>query len=298
MGWQFTERVDVATAAGHVVVHRSRAPGRPVALLSHGTGFCAATWIGVAEMLAEHFEVWALDRRGHGLSSAPVDRYDFTDFMDDMVRVVDALEVRDAYAVGHSAGATDLLLCAAERPRAFRRLFVMEPTAMDPAEPDVRAELAPFHAEALAAFARRRAVFGSRAEVTGRYTGRGAFEGWRPDVLDAFVRDGFVDLADGSVALRCDPAREVEMLQSIFAAMEGAYRPDDDAHPFAALRRVRPPTAIVTTEHSQPIYGAMAGVVDRLVPDTTRLHLDGLGHLAAQVDPGRVAREVLAWWHA
>lgn len=298
VAWRFDERFDVETDAGHVTVHRRAAPGRPVALLSHGTGFCAATWTGVAEVLADEFEVCAVDRRGHGTSSAPTDAYDFTDFARDTVAVVDALGLRGGYAVGHSAGATDLLLCAAERPDAFRRLFVIEPTAMDPAEPNVRIDLAPFHAEALESFARRRATFPSRREVIERYAGRGAFAGWRPDLLEAYVRDGFEDAEDGSVALRCDPAHETAMLRRIFAAMEGTYCAGRPEHPFDALRRVRCPTLVATTEHSQPIYETMAAVVHRLVPHTSHLHFDQLGHTAAQVDPERVATEARRFWRS
>jgi pimeloyl-ACP methyl ester carboxylesterase len=291
------ERIGVATDAGHVTVHRWASPGRPVALLTHGTGFCAATWLGVIELLGDHFELCAIDRRGHGASSAPDDAYDFTDFARDAVCVIDALGLRDAYAVGHSAGATDLLLAAAERPDAFRRLFVIEPTAMDPAEPRIRVDMAPIHAQTLAGFARRRATFASRDEVVARYTGRGAFTGWRPEVLDAFVRDGFGDEADGSVTLRCTPDNEVAMLRHIFAAMEGTYRVADDPHPFDALTCVSRPTRVVTTELSQEIYGRMGEVVRRLVPSSDHLRLDGLGHSAPQVDPDRVAAEVLRFWH-
>ncbi len=46
--------------------------------------------------------------------------------------MIDALDLRDVYGIGHSAGATDLLLAAKLRPERFTRLFVMEPTVMDP----------------------------------------------------------------------------------------------------------------------------------------------------------------------
>lgn len=265
-------------------------------LLSHGTGFCAAVWAGVGEILADRFDLYALDRRGHGTSTSPTDAYDFVDFAGDVVSVVDAFGLHDDYAVGHSAGSTDLLLGAAERPEAFRRIFVIEPTAMDPTEPDVRIEMAPVHAELLGVFARRRARFDSRDEVLDRYVGRGAFIGWRADLLEAFARDGFHDLEDGSVTLRCDPANEAAMLRAIFAAMEGTYRAGQRDHPFHALERVGCPTAVATTELSQPIYKSMADVVARLVPDTARIHFESLGHTAAQVDPARVADEVLRFW--
>lgn len=292
----FDEVLSVATDAGHVAVHRRRADGRPVVLMTHGTGFCAGTWRGVAEVLADDFEICSIDRRGHGLSAAPDDAYDFADFARDAVAVIDALDLRDAYAVGHSAGATDLLLASVQRPDAFRAMFVIEPTAMDPAAPGVRADMAPYHAEALTTFARRRARFTSRAEVVERYTGRGAFAGWRPDLLAAFVEGGFAEEDDGSVVLRCTPDHEVAMLRRIFAAMEGTYAFAVEPHPFDALRRVTTPTRVVTTEHSQPIYRQMAEVVLRLVPDASHVHLDGLGHSAVQVDPDRVAAEVLTHW--
>lgn len=298
VAWAFDEVVHVRTATGHVAVHRRAAPGRPVALMTHGTGFCATTWNGVAELLAGQFELCAIDRRGHGASTAPDDAYDFTDFADDAARVIDALGVRDACAVGHSAGATDLLLAAAARPDAFRRLFVIEPTAMDPFDDVVNDDLVPLHAQALADFARRRATFASRAEVLERYTGRGAFAGWRDDLLEAFVRDGFTDEIDGSVSLRCTPAREVAMLRHIFAAMEGRYRRGERDHPFAALPRVHHPTLVVTTEHSQPVYGQMSSAIRRLIPHTSHVHLEGVGHTVAQVDPDRVATEVLRFWRA
>jgi pimeloyl-ACP methyl ester carboxylesterase len=202
MARAFDEVIRVPTDAGHVAVHRRASAGRPVMVMTHGTGFCASTWLGVVEHVSDAFEVFSIVRRGHGRSSTPDDAYDFTDFARDAVCVIDALGLRGAYAVGHSAGATDLLLAAAERPDAFGRMFVIEPTAMDPAEPAVRAEMAPFHERALADFARRRASFPSRA----------------------------------------------------------------------------------------------AEVVRRLVPDASHVHLDGLGHAAAQVDPHRVAADVMRFW--
>lgn len=296
--WGFDEQLAVGTDAGQVVVHRRVAAGRPSMLLLHGTGFCASTWVGVADALAGEFDLYAIDRRGHGASSAPADAYDITDFARDAVCVVDALGLRDAYAVGHSAGATDLLLCAADRPDAFRRLFVIEPTAMDPAEPGVRADMAPWHAEALDAFARRRSRFASRSEVIERYTGRGAFTGWLPEVLQAYVDDGFADADDGSVVLRCDPSSETAMLRHIFAVMEGAYRAGEPDHPFDALGRIHGPTLVATTEHSWPIYDAMADVVRRLVPHSTAGRYDDNGHSVVHVDPQRVAEDVRRFWFA
>ena len=89
------------------------APGKPPALLLHGTGFVAEVWDEVATELASRYTVYALDRRGHGDSHKPAaDRYHFQDFAEDLCRVIEALDLSDIYGIGHSAGATDLLLAA------------------------------------------------------------------------------------------------------------------------------------------------------------------------------------------
>ena len=107
--------------------------GKPPALLLHGTGFVAEVWDDVARELASRLHVYALDRRGHGDSHKPAaDRYHFQDFAEDVCRVIEALDLSDIYGIGHSAGATDLLLAAKLLPARFSRLFVMEPTVMDP----------------------------------------------------------------------------------------------------------------------------------------------------------------------
>ena len=296
MPWRFDDAIEVETDVGYVAVHRHGAPGRPPLLLTHGTGFCASTWGGVAEIVGDRFEMYAIDRRGHGSSTVPSDGYDFTDFAADTVRVIDALGLRNAYGVGHSAGATDLLLAAATRSDAFRGLFAIEPTAMDPAQPHIRADTAAEHTELLTLMAERRSRFRSRQEVIDRYTDRGVFTGWRPDLLMAYVDDAFHEIDDTTVALTCDPTVEAVMLRHIFAAMQGSYRAGEPNHPFEMLRRVRCPTRVVTTEHSQAIYKTMADVIGRLVPNCSRAHLANLGHAAAQVDPATVAAEVLTFW--
>ena len=46
-------------------------PGAPRLVFCHATGLSAAPYARLLAPLAEHFEVWALDARGHGRSRAP-----------------------------------------------------------------------------------------------------------------------------------------------------------------------------------------------------------------------------------
>ncbi|MCC8943070.1 alpha/beta fold hydrolase, partial [Bradyrhizobium sp. Arg68] len=130
------QRIFVGDTDAPIALARWGEPGKPPALLLHGTGFVAEVWTEVAEALAADHTVYAVDRRGHGLShKPPADRYHFQDFADDLRTVVDELDLRGIYGIGHSAGATDLLLATKLMPDRFARLFVMEPTVMDPHTP-------------------------------------------------------------------------------------------------------------------------------------------------------------------
>jgi pimeloyl-ACP methyl ester carboxylesterase len=218
---------------------------RPALLLMHGTGFCGPVWRSVAEAFASDFVVYAVDRRGHGASSKPADAYHFADFAEDTVAIIDALPLRGAYAIGHSAGATDVLLAAVSRPDAFRCLFAMEPTAMDPAQSGHRTERDDeSREERLAVAARRRSTFASFDEVLERYRTRPAFRAWQPELLEIYIRRGFEQRESGSVSLRCTPELERAMLDHIFRAMDGSYRGDARGNPFATLDRIRRPTRI------------------------------------------------------
>ena len=270
--------------------------GRAALLLTHGTGFCGPVWRTIAEAFASELVVYAVDRRGHGASSKPADAYHFADFAEDTVGVIDGLQLQGAYAIGHSAGATDLLLAAAQRPTAFRCIFAMEPTMMHPTTPEQRPELQATREERLQGAGRRRASFPSYEQLFEDYRGRPAFRNWQPDSLRAYVRYGFEQQPDGSVSLRCAPALERAMLAHIFAAMDGTYRGDARGIPFGLLSQVRCPTRISTTESSQPIYKHMAEEARRALPNASAHHFEGVGHMVAQVQPALAIDALQRFW--
>ena len=106
----------------------------PPVLLVHGTGFVAEVWEDVARTLALNHVVYSFDLRGHGASHKPAaHQYHFLDFALDTCAVIETLQLSDLVGIGHSAGGTDLLLAAKLLPNHFSRLFVIEPTVMNPA---------------------------------------------------------------------------------------------------------------------------------------------------------------------
>lgn len=259
--------------------------GKPPALLLHGTGFVAEVWDEVARELASRYTVYALDRRGHGDSHKPAaDRYHFQDFAEDLCRVIETLDLSEIYGIGHSAGATDLLLAAKLLPGRFSRLFVMEPTVMDPLKARAAA-LSDMSKAALQSGLRRQPEFDSLDAVFQRYRTAPAFAKWTERSLRAYVEHGFAPTKDGRVRLLCTPQIEGAISLPICEAMEQVYVGDARGNPFAWLSEITCPVHITTAEKSWPIYKIMASRAAALIPHASRSTFDGVDHCVAQENP-------------
>src|SRR3970282_1844356 len=77
----------------------------PVVTLSHGWPLNSDAWDGQMLFLAQHgFRVVAHDRRGHGRSSQSSSGNDMDGYADDLAAVIEALDLKNVIAVGHSTG--------------------------------------------------------------------------------------------------------------------------------------------------------------------------------------------------
>ncbi|MGT2437177.1 alpha/beta fold hydrolase [Bradyrhizobium betae] len=283
-------RFSIGPADAEIAMLQWGESGKPPALLVHGTGFVADVWDEVARDLASTYTVYALDRRGHGASHKP-GAYHFLDYAEDVCHVIDALELRDVYGIGHSAGATDLLLAAKRLPGRFTRLFVMEPTVMDP-----RATRAGgLDEESLARVEgtlRRRAEFDSTDAAFERYRTAPAFAHWTETSLRAYVRHGFTTLDDGRVRLCCTPEIESAILRPIYEAMAQVYVGDARGNPFGAFAEIDCPVRVTTAAKSGPIYKEMASRAVSLIPHVSTLVFEDAGHCVAQETPAAVVKAV------
>jgi 2-hydroxymuconate-semialdehyde hydrolase len=106
-----------------------------VILLVHGSGRSVADWQeGVANRLATSLRVVAFDSYGFGLSDRnhPF-QYGNALWARQAIDVLDALEIRRAVVLGHSAGGVVAAFLAADHPERFRgAVFVGHGLAMDP----------------------------------------------------------------------------------------------------------------------------------------------------------------------
>lgn len=73
-------------------------------LLIHGLGSCKEDWQPQISELAKHYQVIALDLRGHGNTSKPRDGYSIRQFTDDVLAFIDALDYSQIHLIGFSLG--------------------------------------------------------------------------------------------------------------------------------------------------------------------------------------------------
>ena len=89
--------------------------GRPL-IMVHGNSMDHNEFKNSFWQLRSYFTVYAVDSRGHGLSTK-VDELHYEDMADDMVAFMDQLDLRDVIFFGHSDGAIIGLLAAMKTDR-------------------------------------------------------------------------------------------------------------------------------------------------------------------------------------
>jgi len=93
----------------------------------------AVTWGFVAERLAETFDVYVLDVRGRGLSSAGPDLdYGLDALADDVIGFIATLGLEGATILGHSMGARIAVRTAVRSAAGLARLALVDPPVSGP----------------------------------------------------------------------------------------------------------------------------------------------------------------------
>jgi pimeloyl-ACP methyl ester carboxylesterase len=256
---------------------------KPLALLHHANGMCAATWSLVAERLAHDYRVVAVDARGHGDSSAPPtpDGYPMMAFVDDLIAVARTLlaetgRQRIAYGIGSSFGGIVTAVAEARSPGLYERIAMLDP----PIHPDdaLRAKLDPSGGivdprPMIAEQARKRsAVWPSRDVAREKWRSRPMFARWQSRAFELYLAEGFRDRSDGQVELKCRPDVEA----TIFAN-------SGDLDVYAAAPSVRVPVLLVRAARGNLPAQAFTHLAS-LFPRCTLIEPD-LGHLMPLEDP-------------
>lgn len=271
----------VTASDGVVVAVHDLSQGETPVLMAHAAGFHGRALSPLAERLAGAYRCLGLDLRGHGDSPLPPDRaFDWPGMARDVLAAARLAPERPR-GLGHSSGATAMLLAEQSRPGTFAALYLFEPVLLqaDPATARGRGT-------ALADGARRRRDrFADRDEAYRHYQQRPPLSGLDPAALRAYVDFGFEDTPDGDVRLKCRPEVEAAVYESAM---------DHDG--VARLGQVACPVTVACGEVSPACPPPQAVRLAGMLAAGTTDVVAGVGHFGPMERPDRVAASVRAAW--
>ena len=97
--------------------------GDPLVLIT-GIGYCSWFWHKVTPGLSEHYQVITFDNRGAGDTDKPEGPYSIPMMAADTAGLMDALELQEAFVMGHSLGGFIAQELAVTRPDLVRKLIL------------------------------------------------------------------------------------------------------------------------------------------------------------------------------
>lgn len=267
-----------------IAMHDFGGAGSPV-LLSHATGFHAHCWEPLAAELAQHHHVTGFDHRGYG-DAASVDptNLEWRDYGHDALAAARAVSAqhdgRPIVGVGHSMGGASLLMASLVEPSLFQALFVFEPIVFPPADP-ADGERPP---NPLAGGARKRkSVFASFDAALENFSAKPPMASFHPQAREAYVRHGFAARPDGSVELKCSPEHEARTYET-----GGSHGTWED------LARVSVPTWVIAGKPAPFQPSSIAARIADLIPNSTYVQYDTMGHFGPLENPHAIATLVEA----
>ncbi len=221
-------------------------------LFLHGIGGNRSNWSAQLQRFGQEFQAVAMDLRGYGDSGPLGPEFAFTDFSQDVLRVLDTLEIARAHIVGLSMGGLVAQAFYASAPERVASLCLVAcRSGADPVpagerrEDFVQARLGPLRAGGPEALAQ---------SLGPRLIGRQASPVARQQVMDSLRR------------LRTDA-----YLQIMEARMRIA--------PVLDLASVRVPVLVVGSDEDSVAPLAQMRALADAVPHATLAVVEGAGHL-------------------
>lgn len=262
--------------AGGLRWHIQEAGSGPPLLLIHGTGAASHSWGGLLPLLAERYQVLALDLPGHGFTSAPAPKQLS---LPGMAAAVGALTKQLDFApeivVGHSAGAAILARMCLDGSIEPRLLISLS------------GALLPLRGFAGKWFSPAAKLF-ARSSIVPRFFAQGARKD--PRSVKRMVDGTGSRLSPEGVAL-------YRLLISYPGHLAAALNmmANWDLDPLASeLPQLKPGLVLVSFDNDKTIPPAEAERVKRLVSCARLRRLPSLGHLAHEEHPRAIRDLIMA----
>lgn len=242
-------------------LHGARIGAGPLVVYLHGITANWAVWAPILTEMAKDTTGVAISQRGHGQSDKPDTGYGAEGFVHDVVALIETLNLGPAFIVGHSLGARNAVVAAANRPDLVRGVlsvdFVpqVEASALDTLKDRVVKGAQKFET-----------LDQAKAYLSDRY------KLLPPDAITRRAENGFVEV-DGKFEPRASAS-------AMALTAQGLY---DDYHD--AYRRVNVPTIAVRGAMSTLVSENAFATAASVRPDIEHITIDGVDHYVPEEDP-------------
>ena len=247
----------------------------PVVLLAHGTGAATHSWRDLAPLLARHMTVVALDLPGHGFTETPAShRFSLTGMAQDLAALCRKLDMRPEIAIGHSAGAAVVTRMAIDGLIAPKLIVSLNGAYL------------PFGGPAAQFFSPLAKAMSLNPFLPRLF----AWRGRDPAAVHRLIKGtGSTIDSQGERLYR----KLVGSPGHVAAALQ--MMANWDLHPLLRdLPRLKSDLLLVTATHDHAIPATVARRVHELVPHSKIETLQGLGHLAHEEQPHKIAAMIIA----
>jgi pimeloyl-ACP methyl ester carboxylesterase len=244
----------------------------PTIILLHATGFLPWLWHPIARELSGSYKVIAPYFCDHRETDPTKGGLSWMKLADDLCQLCDRLEIDRPFLVGHSMGATVMVMAEAVYGPKAAGIILIEPIFLpqDFYKIQITVENHPLASKSI----ERRNFWTDTSEARKYLKSRGLFKNWDEEMLDLYIKYGMVPGETGGLQLTCPPQKEASLF------MGGM--PYD---PWPMLPKVSCPVKVLEGQKS-----ANRSVIDlkkavSLFPKASYQLIAGAGHLIPMEKP-------------
>jgi len=263
---------------------RYEGEGPPLIFL-HATGFQPWLWHPLARELADAYRIIAPSFCDHRETDPEEGGLNWMTLAEDTVRLCTVLQLNRPFLVGHSMGATVLVIANALCELPAAGLILIEPILLPPEfyQGPMRVDEHLLAAKAI----KRTNFWRNRDDAMAYLRSRTLFQGWTEEMLELYILHGMTGEDNGGLRLACSPQQE--------AALFMGGRQFD---PWPLLPRVSCPVLIVEGEKSDNKGFIDLDRMEALIPDCERRTVKDAGHLVPMERPREVTRIIREFFHS
>ncbi|HOO47618.1 MAG TPA: alpha/beta hydrolase [Deltaproteobacteria bacterium] len=247
----------------------------PTLILMHATGFLPWLWHPIARELSDSWRVIAPYFCDHRQTDPEKGGLDWMTIAQDLSVFCDRLGIRNAALVGHSMGATVLMLSHAAFGVDARGIIMIEPIFLpkDFYTFNITVDQHPLASRSI----RRRDSWQDRDDALAYLRSKKLFMNWDSQMLELYVRYGMREVTGGGLALACSPKREASLFM-------GGMHYD----PWPLIPKVRCRSLVIEGGESENRAFIDLKTATSLLPNGSYRLIEGAGHLIPMERPREI----------